>query len=251
MEMKVIHIYHSGFYIELAQCAMLFDYYEGELPPIRTDMPLYVFASHVHQDHFSFSVFTKEELRAHPHVFYILSNDIKRKYNRNFFLRQGVADGQYERITFMKAGEKVCVGKGNDPDGQELPEMCIRTLRSTDAGVAFVVEAGERRIFHAGDLNWWSWEGESEEDARSMECAYKGEIEKIAGERMDLACLPLDSRQGEKFALGFDFFMRHVETAHAYPMHYWDDEAVVDRLWSLPCSEPYRDRIVRGAELLL
>lgn len=85
-----------------------------------------------------------------------------------------------------------------------------------------------------------TWEGESEEDARGMECAYKGEIEKLSGERMDLACLPLDGRQGEKFALGFDFFMRHVETAHAYPMHYWDDEAVVDRLLSLPCSEPYR-----------
>lgn len=238
--MKLVHIYHSGFYMELAHCALLFDYYQGTLPQIAADKPLYVFASHVHQDHFSFCIFTKKELRAHPQVTYLLSNDIKRKYNRNFFLRQGVTGEQYERITFIKADETVYMG------GES-----VQTLKSTDAGVAFIVNAGGRHIYHAGDLNWWSWEGESKEDERSMERAYKGEIAKLSGRRFDIACLPLDSRQGTRFAWGFDWFMRHVETAHAYPMHYWDDEAVVTKLLSLPCSEPYRDKIVNADQIVL
>lgn len=31
---------------------------------------------------------------------------------------------------------------------------------STDEGVAFLVTAEGRTVFHAGDLNWWHWEGE-------------------------------------------------------------------------------------------
>lgn len=238
--MKVTHIYHSGFYMELEQCVLLFDYYRGTLPPLAADKPLYVFASHVHQDHFGFSIFTGEELRAHPQVFYFLSNDIRRKFNRNFFLKQGVTAEQYERITFIKAGETVCAG-----------DIRVQTLNSTDAGVAFIVTVGERHIYHAGDLNWWSWKGENEEDERRMEQDYKREIDKLSGQVFDVACLPLDGRQGDRSALGFDWFMRHVEAAHAYPMHYLDDDAVVLRLLSLPCSEPYRDRIVRERELVL
>lgn len=242
--MKVIHVYHSGFYMELAHCALLFDYYQGELPPVPADKPLYVFASHVHQDHFSFSIFTKEELRVHPQVAYVLSNDIKRKYNRNFFLRQGVTGTQYDRITFIKADETVC----KDCDGGSIR---IQTLKSTDTGVAFIVDVEGRHIYHAGDLNWWSWEGETKEDEHRMEQDYKREIAKLSGQVFDIACLPLDSRQGERFALGFDWFLRHVETEHAYPMHYWDENKVVSKLLSLPCSKPYRDKVVTEQELML
>lgn len=269
--MKVVHIYHSGFYMELSQCALLFDYFQGELPSVPADKPLYVFASHVHQDHFSFSVFTDERLRAHPQVTYLLSNDIKRKYNRNFFLKKGVTEEQYARIMFLKAGETVYVGGENEAVGtgetgesecqvqggetSQVGEMLhgirVQTLNSTDAGVAFVVDAEGERIYHAGDLNWWSWEGETKEDELRMEQDFKREIGKLAGSRFTIACLPLDGRQGERFAWGFDWFLRHVETAYAYPMHYWEDENVVSRLFSLPCSEPYRDKIVKKDEIVL
>ena len=52
------------------------------------------------------------------------------------------------------------------------------------------------RVYHAGDLNWWHWEGESEEWNRKMAEDYRAEIDTLAGERIDLAFLPVDGRLG-------------------------------------------------------
>lgn len=256
--MKVTHLYHSGFYMELQRMAFLFDYYRGPLPKLNPAMPLFVFASHVHADHFSFSIFTEGVFRAHPHVRYVLSKDIRRKYNRNFFLRMGVSEEQYGRITFLKAeeeyrmgGECRTAGERRTDAGSPCGELSVRTLASTDAGVAFLVEAEGKRIYHAGDLNWWSFAGAPYEEERRMERDYKREAAKLSGIALDVACLPLDARQGERFYLGFDWFMRHVEVRRAFPMHNWGEPGAAERLLGMPCSEPYRDRIIMTDELIL
>ena len=51
--MKITYIHHSSFLVEMEQIALLFDYFEGEIPEIRQDQLLIVFASHRHGDHFS------------------------------------------------------------------------------------------------------------------------------------------------------------------------------------------------------
>ena len=44
------------------------------------------------------------------------------------------------------------------PGGEYEAAGCkIRTLRSTDEGVAYLVSYRGKRIYHAGDLNWWHW----------------------------------------------------------------------------------------------
>ncbi len=53
--MKVTFILHSGYFVELDSCCLLFDYWRGDIP--QSDKPLYVFASHHHEDHFSPEVF--------------------------------------------------------------------------------------------------------------------------------------------------------------------------------------------------
>ena len=70
--MKITFILHSGYFVELESCCLLFDYYQGEIP--RSDKPLYVFASHCHEDHFSPAVF--QEARPGRQVRFILSDDI-------------------------------------------------------------------------------------------------------------------------------------------------------------------------------
>ena len=48
--MRVTFLGHSGFLMESESVCLLFDWSEGELPPL-PEKPLFVFASHRHQDH--------------------------------------------------------------------------------------------------------------------------------------------------------------------------------------------------------
>ena len=44
--MDITYIYHSSFLVELQEYILLFDYYEGELPPLNPKKHLLVFVSH-------------------------------------------------------------------------------------------------------------------------------------------------------------------------------------------------------------
>ena len=131
---------------------------------------------------------------------------------------------------------------------QPRPTACggldIQTYRSTDAGVAFLVEVEGKTIFHAGDLHWWHW---AEEDAawnQAMERDFKKECAKLQGKPVDVGFFVLDPRQEGEFWWGFDWWMRTMEVKHAFPMHSWEDYTLVQTLRTLPCSAPYRDRVV-------
>ena len=63
-----------------------------------------------------------------------------------------------------------------------VDDLEIETLASNDQGVAFVVKvAGKRTVFHAGDLNWWHWNGESEEFNNDIADSYRQEIDLLKG----------------------------------------------------------------------
>ena len=51
--MKITHIYHSGFVIELERTVLIFDWYEGDLPEFDPDKKVYVFVTHCKADHYS------------------------------------------------------------------------------------------------------------------------------------------------------------------------------------------------------
>ena len=133
--MKVTFIEHSGFMVEMEQNVLLFDYYQGEIPSFDGSKTLYVFASHSHADHYDPAIWKLKE--QYKDIHYILSDDIK----------------DNEDAVVMKAHEK-----------KEVAGIEIETLRSNDMGVAFLVKVEGKTIYHAGDLNWWHWNGEPEED---------------------------------------------------------------------------------------
>ena len=70
--MNITYITHSCFLVELDCCYLLFDYYRGKLPKLKEDKPLYVFASHVHADHYSNRIFKLK----HTQTTWMLSSDI-------------------------------------------------------------------------------------------------------------------------------------------------------------------------------
>ena len=59
--MRVTFLGHSGFFLELPEADLLFDYYKGNLPAPHPGKPLFVFVSHVHADHFSKKIFSLAE----------------------------------------------------------------------------------------------------------------------------------------------------------------------------------------------
>lgn len=233
--MKVSYIGHSGFAVELDCCTLLFDYYRGALPAFAPEKPLYVFSSHAHQDHFNFAIF--ELKKTHPNITYVLSRDIRRKWSAAGFARHGVSRETYDMLSFWGARETKRFGP-----------IRVETFESTDVGVAFLVSAEGKAIFHAGDLNDWVWAGEPPEENQAMTARFQAEVGRLSGRRIDAAFLVLDPRQEADFAQGFDYFMRHTDTVRAYPMHFWNDFSVFARLRALPCSAPYRGRVAQETE---
>ena len=224
--MKITYIHHSSFMAELEHTALLFDYFEGDIPEIPEDKPLFVFASHRHGDHFSRSIFDLSDGRRK--VTYVLSDDIWRRQ---------VPEELLGRTTFMGPGESGCLADGA---GQPLE---IEAFKSTDEGVAFLIKAEGQVIYHAGDLNTWVWEGEPEKDNQRMSENYHKELAKLAGRHIDVAFMLIDPRQEKDFYLGMDDFMRMVGADVVFPMHFWGDFEAASRFKALPCAKSYGDRI--------
>ena len=224
--MKITYINHSGFLAETNQALLLFDFAGGILPPLDPAKTLVVFVSHRHEDHFNPDIFTLAD--SHPHTVYVLSDDIWQ--NR-------VPEKHFSRTHFIDPGRMIHLAEGGG--------ILIHTFRSTDEGVAFLVEAGGKTIFHAGDLNDWQWNGESLSWNHTMKANYQKELETIhrLGIIPDAAMVPLDGRQEDLFYLGLHEFMCQVGAGMVFPMHFWNDFSVIDRLKSLECSDSYRDKI--------
>ena len=224
--MKITYIHHSSFMAELEHTALLFDYFEGDIPEIPEDKPLFVFASHRHGDHFSRSIFDLSDGRRK--VTYVLSDDIWRRQ---------VPEELLGRTTFMGPGESGCLADGA---GQPLE---IEAFKSTDEGVAFLIKAEGQVIYHAGDLNNWVWEGEPEKDNQRMSENYHKELAKLAGRHIDVAFMLIDPRQEKDFYRGMDDFMSMVGADVVFPMHFWGDFEAASRFKALPCAKSYGDRI--------
>lgn len=188
--MKVTFIEHSGFMVEMEQNVLLFDYYQGEIPSFDGSKTLYVFASHSHADHYDPAIWKLKE--QYKDIHYILSDDIK----------------DNEGAVVMKAHEK-----------KEVAGIEIETLRSNDMGVAFLVKVEGKTIYHAGDLNWWHWNGEPEEDNEYYKKTFQDEMKYLEGKKIDLAFMLLDPRQEDKYCWGMNYFLEHTDSKVVFPMH--------------------------------
>src|SRR5574344_2882669 len=149
--MKITHLYHSGFCVEMEHSICIFDWYKGKLPELDRTKHLYVFASHFHPDHYDPQIWKLAD--KYPQVDYILDRNIK--------VRR-VPQAAQEHICFVRSDQHYDVG-----------DCQIDTLLSTDTGVAFAVTAEGITLYHAGDLNPWRWDGEPEADNKWQLGTYK------------------------------------------------------------------------------
>lgn len=187
--MKVTYLYNSGFLVELENHILLFDYYQGTIPDLNPSKPLYVFVSHSHYDHYNPTIYNLN----HPNITYIIDHEINNK------------------------GIKVLPNKHYCVD-----DLNIHTLLSSDKGVAFIIEIGNKRIYHAGDLHWWHWIGEPDSDNNYQANTFKSEINKIKDLNFDLMMIPLDPRLEDSMHWGMDYILSHVKATYVLPMHFTD-----------------------------
>ena len=204
--MTVTFLDHSGFLVELPAVTLLFDWWKGELPSLPAK-PLLVCTSHRHPDHFDPKIFSLDD-GARP-VRFLLGKGI-RLTGRNRE-RWGLSEETAGKCQVLSGGETV----------SPLPGVAVETLPSTDEGVAFLVTADGQAVFHAGDLNWWHWEGEDPAWNRNMAVDFQRYAEPLRGRRIDLAMLPLDPRLGADGFRGPRYFLELAEIRHFLPMHQW------------------------------
>lgn len=226
---SIWYLHHSGFAVATAGHLMVFDYScdkpEGEARGLESgvitpdqldkDKKVVVFVSHGHGDHFSHVIFDWQKHR--PDIVYVLSDDIKPQVKQNLHNAYFVLP--YQQL--------------------HIDDVSIKTYGSTDIGVSFLVEVDGLRIFHAGDLNCWYWYYESTpEELKQDKESFEKEIEKMAGEQIDIAFFPVDPRLKEYYHMGGEHFINRLRPGLFVPMHFWGQYDITrkfaDRMKGLP-----------------
>jgi ankyrin repeat protein/L-ascorbate metabolism protein UlaG (beta-lactamase superfamily) len=134
-EAQIWYLKHSGWAIRTKSAFLVFDYWDNDSPPdemslanghIRPEglkgLPVYVFATHEHGDHFDPQIL--EWRKAIPNITYI------------FGFEPPVTEG------VVTLGPRV---------QRMIGPLNVTTIKSNDAGVGFAVQVDGLTIFHAGD----------------------------------------------------------------------------------------------------
>ena len=232
--MKLTFLAHSGFLVEWERFYTLFDFWQGQLPPLSPDKPLLVFASHAHEDHFDPRIFSLPE--HHPDTLFYLSRDVNLTERRRRKL--GISDEAFARTTLLRPDELFVTTAAEE-------ELTIRTIKSTDEGCAFLLCAEGSMVYHAGDNNWWHWESEGKAYCNNMAALYRVSLEKLASAVRDesedrgieptlrAAMVPMDPRLEDSFGMGAEALLKAVSVKRLFPMHMWEKFDWIDRF----CAE--------------
>lgn len=212
--MEITYIGHSGFLLEWETCYWLFDYYKGDIPELNTGKKLIVFASHKHADHFNPEVLKLQE--QYHDILYVLSSDIKLKSD----ISTGTGMATDKLISVKPNQEYDLYVSSND-------KIILKTLKSTDSGVAFLLTYLGKTIYHAGDLNLWLWKEESKQYNNNMKAMFEKQMEYLKDLSIDIAFAPLDPRQEEWSYMGLEYLFSTAKVRYAFPMHFWDQPEII------------------------
>lgn len=237
--MQVIFIHHSCFLVEIDDKVLIFDYFKGDrvndynfngkIPSYEPDTPIYMFASHCHQDHFDMDILRWSE--RYTNIKYILSKDIR--ISPNFLKKHNIDPKVREHVTFVTRDKEY-----------ELDGIKITTINSTDAGVAFYVDVDGATFFHAGDLNDWRMEGAGDLINGRINKAFRHQINKIKDKPINIAFIPLDPRIGKFTFEGIDYFLKNTDAEYVFPMHMWQEYSKIVEFKRRLTNKSMADRVM-------
>ena len=220
--MDVIYLLNSGFFVRMDDILLVFDAFDdpadvlGRELATDDDMPLYFFASHTHFDHFNPMIARYADKTRR----YLLSEDIRRN--------PGAARIPAEQISWIGLY-----------DSWQDDCISVTSFSSTDEGTSFLVEVNGKQIFHAGDFNWWDWTGDTPENRKLAENAFRKQMKHLAGRSFDLAFFPVDGRLGPSMERGAKVFCAETHPKALVSMH----------SVGYPAWQPSKDFFAKGAEI--
>ena len=214
--MKVTHLYHSGFLVELEHTLLLFDWYKGQLPRwtpktavrvrlARSPRPLRPRHLEAVQRASGRSLHPAQKVLIH-HGAVLL-----RVGSHETHLLEGLS---IQNPSFHRYRLCLC-GGSRGPAVLSCGRSELVALGRREPGLQRL--AGQSLSRRAG---------------------------RIAGARFDCAFLPLDPPAGGGGPLGLCRFLKSCPTAHAFPMHYWGDRAAMLASLPLPQLAPFAGQIV-------
>ena len=201
--MDITYLLNSGFLVRDDRTLLVFDDFEDPAKVVDRVVDsgdfdhLYIFVSHAHFDHFG----THIRAYARQTTRYIFSYDLKHTKRIKIFPQT--------HINFMKRYSE-----------WQDDNIKVWSFDSTDVGISFLVEtASGHKIFHAGDFNWWNWEGDTAENRAMMEKIFKKQLKRMAGIEADVAFFPVDGRLGNSQEMGAKAFLEKIKVKYLIAMH--------------------------------
>ena len=199
--MEITYLEHSGFLLEDEKRCYVFDLWRDEKGVVdekfKSGKTLWFFISHAHGDHMNPTIGKYDT----PETRYFAHTDVQ---------IQGIEEEHYIE---MAVGDKVTV------EG-----VSVSMYGSTDAGGSFEVNTGKEHLFHAGDLNWWHWLGDTEENNLEARGFWDNELERIVPmKEVDILFFPIDARLEGAREWGILEFLQQVSVKKLLvPMHMHD-----------------------------
>ena len=216
--MKVTYLEHSGFVIEDGKRAYVFDYWKDPAGVVDTlvaqGYELHIFISHVHGDHYVKSIF-----KYLPYIHSVWYHEDVPALRDTFKEVQEIAGAKLdtekarlvlerinnecptddqtlseESLTEELVQQVFSLHSMKVGDTLESDNLTVTMFGSTDEGGSFLVDTGVHRIFHAGDLNWWHWSGDTPENIAEAKALKEKEFAHLTGLSVDIMMFPVDAR---------------------------------------------------------
>jgi len=200
--MEITYLLNSGFLVKINRTLLVFDDFSDPCGAVDKAIKtgdfdnFYIFASHAHFDHFDSHILDYESNVTE----YIFSNDIKHTKRAKAF--------PAEKVVYMKKY-----------DAYEDDVVKITSFDSTDTGTSFSAEIEGKKIFHAGDFNWWDWSGDTEVNRKLAKNGFFKQLKKFEGLSFDVVFFPVDGRLEESMELGAKEFLKATDTKNLIAMH--------------------------------
>ena len=241
--MKVTYLEHSGFVIEDGKQAYIFDYWKDPADVVDTlveqGYELHIFISHIHHDHYMKSIFKylpyihsvwyHEDVPALRDACQQVQDMLARQQDseKASLLLERInnvepTEGQIiseERLTEGVVQQVFSLHSMKVGDTLEADGLTVTMFGSTDEGGSFLVDTGTHRIFHAGDLNWWHWSGDTPENIAEAKALKEKEFAPLLGLSVDIMMFPVDARLEVAREWGALEVLGMMNTKLFIPMH--------------------------------